>query len=54
MWRPTRASTESRGLQDATKERLLRAYFTDGELLSDHDTLVRLATEVGLEAEDVC
>jgi predicted DsbA family dithiol-disulfide isomerase len=40
---------ESHGLQDAMKERLLRAYFTGGELLSDHDTLVRLATEVGLE-----
>jgi predicted DsbA family dithiol-disulfide isomerase len=35
-------------LQDAMKERLLRAYFTDGELVGDHDTLVRLATEVGL------
>jgi predicted DsbA family dithiol-disulfide isomerase len=35
-------------LQDAMKERLLRAYFTDGELVGDHDTLVRLATEAGL------
>jgi predicted DsbA family dithiol-disulfide isomerase len=39
------------GLQDAMKERLLRAYFTEGQLMSDHDTLVRLAVEVGL-AED--
>jgi predicted DsbA family dithiol-disulfide isomerase len=39
------------GLQDAMKERLLRAYFTEGELISDHDTLARLAVEVGL-AED--
>jgi len=39
-------------LQDAMKERLLRAYFTDGDLVGDHNTLVRLATEVGLpEAE---
>jgi predicted DsbA family dithiol-disulfide isomerase len=39
-------------LQDAMKERLLRAYFSEGELIGDHDTLVRLATEVGLpEAE---
>jgi predicted DsbA family dithiol-disulfide isomerase len=44
---------ESHGLQDAMKERLLRAYFTEGELLSDHDTLVRLATDVGLEEEEV-
>jgi predicted DsbA family dithiol-disulfide isomerase len=36
------------GLQDAMKERLLRAYFTEGELIGDHDTLVRLAGEVGL------
>ena len=36
------------GLQDATKERLLRAYFTEGELVADHDTLVRLAREVGV------
>lgn len=36
------------GLQDAMKERLLRAYFTEGELVADHDTLVRLAREVGV------
>lgn len=36
------------GLQDPTKERLLRAYFTEGELVADHDTLVRLAREVGV------
>jgi len=41
------------GLQDAMKERLLRAYFTEGELMSDHDTLVRLAVEVGLDEDDV-
>ncbi len=39
------------GLQDAMKERLLRAYFTEGRLMSDPDTLVELAVEVGL-AED--
>ena len=37
-------------LQDEMKEALMRAYFTDGELVSDHDTLVRLATEVGVPA----
>ena len=38
--------------QDAMKERLFRAYLTEGELISDHDTLTRLAVEVGLpEAE---
>jgi len=41
------------GLQDAMKERLLRAYFTEGELMSDRDVLVRLAAEVGLDADEV-
>ncbi len=40
-------------LQDAMKERLLRAYFTEGELIGDHDTLVRLAAEVGLPEDEV-
>jgi predicted DsbA family dithiol-disulfide isomerase len=41
------------GLQDQMKERLLRAYFTEGELMSDRDTLVRLAAEVGLDEDEV-
>jgi predicted DsbA family dithiol-disulfide isomerase len=41
------------GLQNAMKERLLRAYFTEGELMSDHDALVRLAGEVGLDPDEV-
>lgn len=40
------------GLQVEMKERLLRAYFTEGALMSDHDTLVRLAVEVGLQEDD--
>jgi predicted DsbA family dithiol-disulfide isomerase len=44
---------EDHGLQDAMKERLLRAYFIEGELMSDHDTLVRLAAEVGLEEQEI-
>jgi predicted DsbA family dithiol-disulfide isomerase len=40
------------GLQDAMKERLLRAYFTEGELVGDHDTLVRLAAEVGVSEDE--
>ena len=40
------AATHGRG--DAMKERLLRAYFTEGELIADHETLVRLASEVGI------
>ena len=41
------------GLQDAMKERLLRAYFEQGEAVHDHDTLVRLAAEVGLDVHVV-
>jgi predicted DsbA family dithiol-disulfide isomerase len=41
------------GLQDAMKERLMRAYLGEGELMSDHETLVRLATEVGLPEDEV-
>jgi predicted DsbA family dithiol-disulfide isomerase len=40
-------------LQDQLKERLLRGYFSEGELMSDHETLVRLAVEVGLEEDEV-
>ena len=39
------------GVQDAMKERLMRAYFTDGETIGDRDTLVRLAGEVGVDGE---
>ncbi|HKO28964.1 MAG TPA: DsbA family oxidoreductase [Solirubrobacteraceae bacterium] len=41
------------GLQDAMKERLLRAYFSEGELMSDSEALVRLAGEVGLDMDEV-
>jgi predicted DsbA family dithiol-disulfide isomerase len=37
-----------RGVQDAVKERLLRATFTEGEPIGDRDTLVRLAGDAGL------
>ncbi|WP_026909592.1 DsbA family oxidoreductase [Patulibacter minatonensis] len=41
-----------RGVGDAVKERLLRGYFVEGELLSDHPTLVRLGAEAGLDADE--
>jgi predicted DsbA family dithiol-disulfide isomerase len=41
------------GLQDAMKERLLRAYFEQGELIADEAVLVKLAVEVGLDGEEV-
>jgi predicted DsbA family dithiol-disulfide isomerase len=36
------------GLQTEMKERLMRAHHTEGELVSHHETLVRLADEVGV------
>jgi len=42
-----------RGLQDALKERLFRATFTEGEPISDQPTLARLAEEIGLDAGEV-
>ena len=41
------------GLQDAMEERLMRAYLGEGELMSDHAALARLAGEVGLPAGEV-
>ncbi|MGZ4169960.1 MAG: DsbA family oxidoreductase [Solirubrobacteraceae bacterium] len=41
------------GVQDAAEERLFRAYLGEGELLSDHDTLARLMTEIGLPEAEV-
>jgi predicted DsbA family dithiol-disulfide isomerase len=39
--------------QDRLKERLLKAYFTDGLPVGDHTTLTELATEVGLPTDRV-
>ena len=41
------------GKQDAMQERIMHAYLTEGELISDHATLERLALELGLPADDV-
>jgi predicted DsbA family dithiol-disulfide isomerase len=38
------------GRQDALEEGLMRAYLTEGELISDAATLERLAADVGLDA----
>ncbi|HEX7299551.1 MAG TPA: DsbA family oxidoreductase [Solirubrobacteraceae bacterium] len=43
----------SHGQQDAMKERLMRAYFTEGEPIGDAKALVRLAGEVGLSGDEV-
>ena len=41
-----------RGVQDAVKERLLRATFTEGEPVAEGETLVRLVAEAGLDAAE--
>ena len=42
----------SHNLQSEMKERLQKAYFTEGAIVSDVETLVRLAVEVGLNADE--
>jgi predicted DsbA family dithiol-disulfide isomerase len=41
------------GLQDAMKERLFRAYLSEGEVIGDPAVLERLALEVGLPGDEV-
>jgi predicted DsbA family dithiol-disulfide isomerase len=41
------------GSQNALKERLFRAYFTEGRLVSDPEVLERLGREAGLPEDDV-
>lgn len=44
---------KANGLGDEIEERFFKAYFTEGALMSDPETLVRLATEVGLAEQEV-
>jgi predicted DsbA family dithiol-disulfide isomerase len=41
------------GMQDAMKERLMRAYLTEGEAIGDPETLERLAIDAGLPVAEV-
>ncbi len=40
------------GLQQEMEERFFKAYFTEGARLGDTETLVKLASEVGIDAEE--
>lgn len=40
-------------LGNEIEERFFKAYFCEGALMSDHETLVQLAAEVGLDREEV-
>jgi len=42
-----------RGRQDAVKERLLRGYMTEGRSIGEHEVLVDLAVQAGLEEKEV-
>ncbi len=46
------ARSAGASVQDALKERLFVAYFTEGAALGDHETLCRLAVEAGLDARE--
>lgn len=46
------ALAAERGVQDAVKERLMRAYFTEGEPVADPEALVRVVAEAGLDADE--
>ncbi|HYW51678.1 MAG TPA: DsbA family oxidoreductase [Gemmatimonadaceae bacterium] len=43
---------DTRGKRTEMVERLFAAYFTEGLALANHETLVRLAADVGLDAEE--
>ncbi len=42
-----------RGLQNELKERLFKAYFTEGASIGDHQVLTSLGVEVGLDPDEV-
>jgi predicted DsbA family dithiol-disulfide isomerase len=42
----------SKGLQDAVLERVMTAYFSEGENIGETETLARLAAEAGLDADE--
>ena len=46
------AGSVGQGRQDALKERLLVAYFSEGAAIGDPETLLRLAVEVGLDGAE--
>ena len=44
---------KTKGLGDVAEERLFKAYFTEGANIGDPTILVRLGTEIGLDANEV-
>lgn len=50
--RPDIVGADRPGLQDAVVERLFRAYFMDGRDIGDRDTLVDIAADAGMDADE--
>jgi predicted DsbA family dithiol-disulfide isomerase len=44
---------KTKGKGDAAEEQLFKAYFTDGKNTADHDTLLELGTQIGLDAVEL-
>lgn len=44
---------KTHSLQDKAEERLFAAYFTEGKNTADHNTLIQLGTDIGLDAAEV-
>lgn len=43
----------SKGLESPVQDRIMRAWYSEGASIGDHDTLVALATEAGLDEGEV-
>lgn len=43
---------KAQGLQQEMKTRLFKAYFSEGKNIDDNETLIGLATEIGLDSEE--
>ena len=43
---------KEKGLQNELKERLFKAYYTEGKDVANYNTLVQLAAEVGIDADE--
>ncbi|MGL5867001.1 MAG: DsbA family oxidoreductase [Dermatophilaceae bacterium] len=43
----------ARGREQQVTDRVMRAWFSEGAALGDHETLLRLSTEAGLDVDDV-
>jgi predicted DsbA family dithiol-disulfide isomerase len=44
---------KTKGLQNEMKERLFKAYYTEGKNIGDLETLIELGKEVGLKTEEI-